>query len=281
MEKEDVIVIQPHTGIFQVDIKELIKYKDLIWLFVRRNFVAQYKQTILGPLWYVINPLVTSVLFTLVFGGIAKLSTGGVPKFVFYLCSNAIWAYFATCLNQTSATFTNNASIMGKVYFPRMVVPISTVIYSLVNFVVVLIMTVIIGGCYIVQGQMQLPPAIGLILVPLLVLQTAFLGLGTGIIVSSLTTKYRDLQVLITFGVSLWMYATPVVYTLEEIPEKWRNLMLINPMAPIVNNFRYAMIGAGELEVIYWLISWLITAIIFLIGVLLFNQVEKKFMDTV
>lgn len=277
---DNVIVIKPKTGLLEVDLKELWRYRDLIFLFVKRNFSATYKQTILGPLWFVINPLVTTVLYTLVFGGIAGLSTAGVPQFAFYLCSNAIWQYFANCITQTSNTFVNNSGIMGKVYFPRLVMPISAVIYALINFGIVFAMSMIVNIVYAIQGS-NVHLGVGLLLVPILVLQAAMLSLGVGIIVSSLTTKYRDLQVVVGFGVSLWMYASPVVYTIEQIPEKWRSLLLLNPMAPLVNNFRYAVLGCGSFETTYWIASWGVTVVLLMVGVLLFNKVEKTFMDTV
>lgn len=277
---DNVIVIKPKTGLLEVNLKELWRYRDLVFLFVKRNFSATYKQTILGPLWFIINPLVTTVLYTLVFGGIAGLSTAGVPQFAFYLCSNAIWQYFANCITQTSNTFVSNSGIMGKVYFPRLVMPISAVIYALINFGIVFIMSMIVNVVYLIQGN-NVHLGMSLLLVPVLVLQAAMLSLGVGIIVSSLTTKYRDLQVVVGFGVSLWMYASPVVYTVEQIPERWRSLLLLNPMAPLMNNFRYAVLGCGVFETTYWIVSWVVTIVLLMAGVLLFNKVEKTFMDTV
>lgn len=275
-----ITVIQSKSKLLDFNIKELIEYKDLILLFVKRDFAAKYKQTILGPLWFVINPLFTTVLYTLVFGGIAGLSTDGVPQFAFYLCSTCIWQYFSTCLDSTSNTFVNNSGIMGKVYFPRLVMPIAAVIFGLINFVVVFVMSIIVNIIFVIQGQ-PLVMNYNMLLVPILVIQTAMLGLGVGIIISSLTTKYRDLQVLVSFGISLWMYATPVVYTMDTIPESWQKIFMLNPMAPILNNFRFAMLGCGSMETSYWGISWIVTLVLLLIGVLLFNKVEKTFMDTV
>ena len=275
-----ITVIQSKSKLLDFNIKELIEYRDLIFLFVKRDFAAKYKQTILGPLWFVINPLFTTVLYTLVFGGIAGLSTDGVPQFAFYLCSTCIWQYFSTCLDSTSNTFVNNSGIMGKVYFPRLVMPIAAVIFGLINFVVVFVMSIIVNIIFVIQGQ-PLVMNYNMLLVPILVIQTAMLGLGVGIIISSLTTKYRDLQVLVSFGISLWMYATPVVYTMDTIPESWQKIFMLNPMAPILNNFRFAMLGCGSMETSYWGISWIVTLVLLLIGVLLFNKVEKTFMDTV
>lgn len=272
--------IKAKSGWFDLRLKELLQYKDLIWLFVKRNFAVQYKQTILGPLWFIISPLLTTVVHTFVFGNIAGISTDGVPQFLFYLTSNAIWIYFSTCLNQTSNTFVNNASIFGKVYFPRLTMPISVVIFSLVNFAVIFAMAVVAMIVYKVQGAAVQPNLLAL-LVPVLVLQTAALGLGFGIIISSLTTKYRDLTVLVSFGVQLWMYATPIVYPLSGITGKLRVLISLNPITPIVNNFRYALLGCGTFETTYWFISIGTTVAVLMIGILLFNKVEKTFMDTV
>jgi lipopolysaccharide transport system permease protein len=280
MEENWTTVIKPKTGWFEINLKELVQYRDLIILFVKRNFAVQYKQTILGPLWFIINPLITTVMYTLVFGTVAGLSTAGVPQFAFYLCSNALWQYFATCLNQTSNTFTGNAGIFGKVYFPRITMPIATVIYSLVNFFVVFIMSLITNIYYYYRGE-NIIFGLQLLLIPILVFQTAALGLGFGIIVSSLTTKYRDLAILINFGVQLWMYATPVVYDIDQLPEKFQKIIMLNPMSPVICNFRYAMLGCGSLETHYWGISVVTTVVVLMIGVLLFNRVEKTFMDTV
>lgn len=280
MEEKWTTVIKPKSGWLEINFKELIQYKDLIFLFVKRNFSVQYKQTILGPLWFLINPLLTTVIYTIVFGSIAGLSTGGVPQFAFYLCSTAIWQYFSTCVTQTSNTFVGNENIFGKVYFPRMTMPISTVIFSLINFGVIFIVAVIVNVFYALTGE-SVSIGVAFLLVPLLVLQTAILGLGTGIIISSLTTKYRDLAVLVSFGISLWMYATPVVYDVAELTPKMKEIIMLNPMSPIVCNFRYAMLGCGQIEYKYWSISWGVTIFILMIGIVLFNRVEKNFMDTV
>ena len=273
-------IIRPKTGWFEIDYKELYTYKDLIWLFVKRNFSVQYKQTILGPLWFIINPLLTTLMLTVVFGTIAGLSTNGVPQFAFYLCSTALWQYFSTCLNQTAVTFTGNENIFGKVNFPRMVMPISTVIFSLVNFLVVFIMS-LLTNIYFAFTSGSVYITIFILLVPILVIQTALLGLGFGIIISSLTTKYRDLVILISFGVQLWMYATPVVYDITQLEGILKSLIMLNPMSPIICNFRYCMLGIGTFEVFYWSLSWFFTILVIAIGVLLFNRVEKTFMDTV
>lgn len=280
MDSEWTTVIKPKSKWFEINLRELFQYKDLIFLFVKKNFAVQYKQTILGPLWFIINPLLTTIMYTLIFGRIAGLSTDGIPMFAFYLCSNALWQYFSTCINQTSNTFTSNAGVFGKVYFPRLTVPIATVIFSLINFAVIFAMSLLVNGYYIIIGE-EIHPNIAMLLIPLLVLQTAALGLGFGIIISSLTTKYRDLTVLVSFGVQLWMYATPVVYMPEQIPGKLQILLMLNPVSPIICNFRYALLGCGQFESMYWGISWGVTIAVLAIGILLFNRVEKTFMDTV
>lgn len=274
------IIIKPKTGLFEVNIAELIKYRDLILLFVKRSFSAQYKQTILGPLWFLISPLLTTVMFTLIFGNIAGFETDGVPQFAFYLCSTAIWQYFSTCLSETSNTFTTNKNIFGKVYFPRLTMPIATVIFSLINFLVVFCAALVTIIVYMIQGA-NISISFRILLVPVLVLQTALLGLGVGIIISSMTTKYKDLKVLVSFGIQLWMYATPVVYTPSQLPETLRKIVMLNPVSSIVVNFRYAMMGCGELEITYWIISAFVTLFLLAGGILLFNKVEKTFMDTV
>ena len=272
--------IKSKNGWFDIDIRELWQYKDLVWLFFKRNYTTRYKQTILGPLWLILNPLITVTLYSVVFGGLGKLSTDGVPHFVFYLCSNAIWTYFATCLTQTSATFTANAGIMGKVYFPRLVMPISSVLTGMLDLVIQLAILVVVMVGYAVTGyRFALGPT--LLLAPVLVLQTGILGLGFGIIVASLTTKYRDLAVLVSFGVSLWMYGTPVVYTVGLIPEKYLGLYMINPMSPVLECWRNAAIGSGTFYWGYWAMSWAFTLAVLALGVILFSHIEKTFMDTV
>lgn len=272
--------IKSKTGWFDIDLKELYRYRDLIWLFFKRDYTTRYKQTILGPLWLILNPLISVTLYAMVFGGLAGLSTDGIPHFVFYLCSNALWSYFATCLNQTSSTFTTNAGIMGKVYFPRLIMPVSAVIAGLLDLAIQLSMLAIIMIGYVITGyHFDLGPM--LLLAPVIIIQVGILGLGFGIIIASLTTKYRDLVVLIGFGVSLWMYATPVVYTLEIIPEKYLGIYMLNPMASIIECWRNVTIGRGTFCWGYWGISWLVTVGVLFFGVILFSHIEKTFMDTV
>ena len=280
MQEKWTTVIKPKTGWMEVDFKELLKYRDLIFLFVKRNFSVQYKQTILGPLWFLINPMITSVIYVLVFGKIAGLSTDGVPQFLFYLGSNSIWQYFASCFNDTSNTFTANAGIFGKVYFPRLTMPIATVIYGLINFGVIFAVSIVAEIYYVIIGA-NISVSWWILMIPILVIQTALLGLGVGILVSALTTKYRDLTVLVSFGIQLWMYATPVVYTMDVLSPKAQKVILLNPMASIVNNFRYALMGCGKWLWKSWWLSWLITIAILGVGIVLFNKVEKTFMDTV
>lgn len=274
------IVITPKRKWYELNLKEVFQYKDLILLFVKRNFSAQYKQTVLGPLWFIINPLLSSFISTVIFGNIAGIESDGVPYFLFYLCGYTLWNYFSTCVSQTSATFTANANIMGKVYFPRLTMPVSAVMYAAINMIVIFFMSLIALFVYNVRGQAIYPNGT-MILVPVLMVQTAVLGLGTGIIVSSLTTKYRDLNVLVSFGLQLWMYLTPVVYPTSKVTGLTRVLILVNPMSAIVENYKFALLGSGTFETTYWLISFVITIIIFIGGVLLFNKVERTFMDTV
>ena len=272
--------IKSKTGWFDIDLKELWQYRDLIWLFFKRNYSTKYKQTILGPLWLILSPIITVTLYSVVFGGLGKLSTDGVPHFVFYLCSNALWSFFATSLTQTSTTFTANAAIMGKVYFPRLVMPISSVLTGMLDLVIQLgILIVVMVGYWVTGYRFALGP--NLLLAPVLIVQAGILGLGCGIIVASLTTRYRDLAVLVSFGVSLWMYATPVVYTAELIPEKYLGLYMLNPMSPIMECWRNAVIGSGTFYWGYWVMSWVMTLAVLTLGVVLFSHIEKTFMDTV
>lgn len=278
-EQEFQTVIKPKRGLFEFNLKEVWDYRDLIKLFVKRNFVAQYKQTILGPLWAIIQPLFTTVIFTLIFGNLAGLAPSGVPSFVFYLCGSVAWGYFSGCLTSTSTTFTSNAGIMGKVYFPRLVMPITTVFSQLISFTIQFVMFLGFWGYYWAVGA--LVPNWMVVLTPLLVLQMACLGLGFGVIISAMTTKYRDLVLLVGFGVQLWMYATPVAYDISIIPQSIMPLYMLNPVTPIINTMRYAFLGVGEFQLGYYLIGWTVTLLVLFFGVLLFNKVEKTFMDTV
>lgn len=273
-------IIKPKTGWFDINLKELIQYKDLISMFVKRDFKTMYKQTILGPLWIIINPLLTTFMFTIVFGNIANIPTDGVPQLVFYMLGTTVWTYFSSCLTKTSSTFTGNAAIFGKVYFPRLVTPISTVISGLINFGVQFIMFLGFMIYFKISGS-PIEPNLYILITPLLLVELAALALGFGIIISSLTTKYRDLAVLVGFGVQLWMYATPVVYPASQIGGKLKTLMMLNPVSPIVESFRYAFLGSGSIPWSYLGISAVTTLIVLFAGVVLFSRVEKTFMDTV
>lgn len=279
MELKFTTVIVPKNKLFDFGLKEILKYKDLILLFVKRNFVSQYKQTVLGPLWAIIQPLLTTVVFTVVFGNLAGLAADGVPSFLFFLSGNVAWHYFSACLTQTANTFTGNAGILGKVYFPRLVMPISTVLTNLISFAIQFCLFLVFMLYYWSKGSIC-PNAYALLL-PLLLLHMAMLSFGVGVIISSLTTKYRDLKMLIGFGVQLWMYATPVAYDIGIVPEKYMQLYLLNPMTPIICAFRKAFLGIGSFDLGHYLISWIVTFVILFLGLILFNRVEKTFMDTV
>lgn len=280
MQQQFETVITPKRAWFDLNLKELLRYRDLIVLFVRRTFVSQYKQTILGPAWAVIQPLLTTVVLTVVFGNIAGLAPAGVPSFAFYLCGSIAWGYFSACLTATSTTFTSNAAILGKVYFPRLVMPISTVLSQLISFAVQFCFFLLFLVYYIVTGA-NVNPNWWMLLTPVLLLHLALLSLGVGIIISALTTKYRDLAMVVSFGVQLWMYATPVAYDLTLIPERFLGLYMLNPVTPVITMFRYAFLGVGVPHLAAYGISWIVTLVVLLLGVMLFNRVEKTFMDTV
>ena len=272
--------IKAKTGWFDINLRELYQYRDLVWLFFKRNYSTRYKQTILGPMWLIFNPLITVSLYALIFGRLAGLSANGVPQFLFYLCSNALWAFFATCLTETSNTFTANAAIMGKVYFPRLVMPMSSVLTGMLDLLIQLAMLVLAMVGYCVVGY-DFKIGLSILLVPVLILQVGLLGLGCGIIIASLTTKYRDLVILVGFGVQLWMYATPVVYTTGIIPQKYLGFYMLNPMASIIECFRSVVLRIPTDAWQYWGISWIVTFVVLFIGVILFSKIEKTFMDTV
>lgn len=272
--------IRPVSGWFDMRLDELWQYRDLVLLFVRRDFVAIYKQTILGPLWYLIQPLMTTIVFTIIFGKVAQISTDGLPQVLFYLSGVVVWRYFSDCLNKTSNTFVGNVHIFGKVYFPRLTVPLSVVISNLLAFFIQLLLFGCFWAYFYSQGSAIKLHLAGMLL-PLMIIQMAALGLGCGIIVSSLTTKYRDLTHLVGFGVQLWMYATPVVYPSSIIPLEYRWLMALNPMASVVEMFRYAFLGTGTIRLAEVLISMGMTLMVLFVGIILFSRVEKNFMDTV
>ena len=273
-------VIRPKTGWRDINLKELWQYRDLIFLYVKRNFTLRYKQTILGPAWLIISPLLNTIISNIVFGKIAEIPSDGVPYFIFFMCGNTAWTYFAYCLNNTSVTFIKNASVFGKVYFPRLVAPVSTVITGLGEFAVNLGMFAAFWAYFKIIGA-GITITWTLALLPVLILQMAALGLGCGIIISSLTTKYRDLTVLVSFGVSLWMYVTPVIYSTTTLAPNIRALCMLNPMAPIIEILRYSCLGTGDISWGYWGISLAVTAAILLLGIIMFSKVEKTFNDTV
>ena len=285
MEKE--ISKSYHTHIsgknrwYDFNIKEVWAYRDLIVLFTKRNFAVTYKQTVLGPAWIFLNPLVSSLVYAFVFGTIAGIGTDGVPSLLFYMCSNAVWIFFSSCLEKNARTFTENAAVFGKVYFPRLTVPISNAISSMIQFLIQMLM---VGGFlvyFLIQGQVH-PHWEVWALIPVILLHLGILGLGCGIIISSLTTKYRDLSILVTFGIQLWMYITPIVYPLSQIDNGLiRNILLINPVTAPVELLRYAVLGQGNVMPGYLALSWGITLLVAMVGVTIFNKVEKTFMDTV
>jgi lipopolysaccharide transport system permease protein len=274
------LILRPKRSWWDLRLGALWRYRDLIWLFVWRDFVSIYKQTILGPLWYFIQPVLTTVVFTFIFGGIAHLATDGLPSFLFYLAGNTIWTYFSMCLMNTSLTFVSNAYIFGKVYFPRLVIPVAITISSLISFGIRLILLVGFMIYFIVTGA-SIHPNWMILLLPILLFIMGGLGLGSGIIVSSLTIKYRDLQQLVSFGVQLLMFATPVIYPLSTVKGLLRWVVLLNPLTPLVETFRLAFLGAGTFNPFYLLYSLIFMLIVFLGGVLLFNHVETTFMDTI
>ena len=284
MEKKWTAVIEPNNKLLDLKLKEVWQYRDLIWLNVQRNFKTRFKQTILGPAWFVIQPLMTTIIQTFVFGTIAGMATDGVPQFLFYMAGNVTWQYFAACFNGNANTFTGNAGIFGKIYFPRLTTPISNIITSFFNTMIQMLMFWSFEVYFFAIGS-NIHITWVAALTPLIMIQLALLGMGCGIIVSSLTTKYRDLQVLIGFGVSLWMYISPVIYSVTNIGEvlspKLTTVMMLNPVTPALELMRYGWLGAGTTPFGYWGISWIFTVIVLFFGIIIFNKVEKTFMDTV
>lgn len=275
------LVIKPKTGLFEINFRELWRYRDLVMLLVKRDFVSFYKQTILGPIWFLVQPLLTTLMFLLVFGRIAQLPTDGVPAIVFYLAGVTCWGYFSEALTKTSETFTANANIFGKVYFPRLIIPLSIVVSAMMRLGVQLILFFAVLGYYVFFSDSNIHLTWAVALFPVLIMMMGLLGLGLGLIFSALTTKYRDLRFLLTFGVQLLMYATPIVYPLSLAPEKYRWLIVANPFTAIIETFRFAFLGAGAFNPTYFTYSVVATIIILFTGVLIFNKVEKNFMDTV
>ena len=282
-----ITVITPQHHLWHVDFKEIWRYRDLIELFVRRNIVVQYKQTILGPLWYIVQPVLTVIMNMVVFGGIAKMSTDGVPQALFYMAGNVCWFYFADCLNQTSSTFTANQQMFGKVYFPRLVVPLATVISNLLRFVIQLGLFVVLWIWFFANDNLNVNLnfdvfVLVFVLVPVLVFMLAGLGLGFGILISSMTTKYRDLTILFTFIVQLWMYATPIVYPLSMVTDPTlHTIILANPLTSIIEAFKYITLGQGYFSWGALGYSFTFMAVLLVLGVVVFNKVQRSFMDTV
>lgn len=274
-------VIGPKKGWFDIKLGELWRYRDLVGMFVKRDFIATYKQTVLGPVWLILQPLVTAYTFLFIFNRVAKIPTDGAQPILFYLSGITVWTYFSDCLVKTSATFVNNANIFGKVYFPRLATPVSIVISNLVKFGIQFSLLVLVILYQCATNSFEIKLNLALMLIPVLIFIMALLGLGLGIIFSSLTTKYRDLTFLLQFGVQLLMYATPVIYPLSYTTGRMGGLIAYNPLSPVVETFRYAIIGTGSFEPLFLLYSLAISLIVLFAGVLLFNQVEKSFMDTV
>lgn len=274
------LVIKPKRNLLDIDLRGVWDYRDLIVLFVRRDFVAKYKQTILGPFWFILNPLISTLMYTLVFAGIARISTEGVPPQLFYLSGIVAWSYFSSCLNGTSSTFVSNSSIFGKVYFPRLVSPVSVIISSLIQFGVQMILLICFILYYLVTGY-SITFNIYILFIPVIVICLALMGFGFGLIISALTTKYRDLTNFLGFAVQLWMYVTPVIYPSSAVPEKFRIFVFINPVAPLIEAFKKGIINAGEFSPEKLLYSFIFTAVLIFIGLVLFNRTEQNFMDTV
>jgi len=274
-------IIKPKSNAFDFKIKDVWRYKDLLILLVRRDFIATYKQTILGPLWFFLQPILTTIMFALVFGRIAGIPTDGIPMILFYLSGLTLWNYFSECLNKTATVLKDNAEIFGKVYFPRIVMPLSIIVSNLIKLSIQLILFLLIWAYYLIAGNI-VHPNIAILLLPVLIIIMGGLGLGLGMIITSMTTKYRDLVFLLTFGVQLLMYATPVIYPLSNIHNHTLRLLITaNPMTSIIETFRYAFLGSGQLDLLALLYSACFMIAALIIGILVFNKVEKSFMDTV
>lgn len=274
------LIVRPTAKWYDLRLKEIFRYKDLLFLFVRRDFVAIYKQTILGPVWFFVQPIITAITFTIIFGNLAQISTDGMPAVLFYLCGITLWNYFSDTLTKISDTFTANAGIFGKVYFPRMIMPLSVILSNLIKLGVQFLLFIGVWIFYLYQSN-NIHPNIALLLVPILIILMGFLGLSFGIIISSLTTKYRDLKFLITFGVQLLMYGSPIIYPLSVVPEKYQWIILANPITSVIETFKYAFLGVGEFNWLHLGYTFVFTIVLFFIGLIIFHKVEKSFMDTV
>jgi lipopolysaccharide transport system permease protein len=272
-------IIRPQSKFLTFQLSELLDYNDLLLLFVKRNIVTVYKQTILGPLWYVIQPLLTTMIFTFVFGKMAKISTDGIPHVLFYLSGVTFWGYFAECLNKTSNTFVANQSIFGKVYFPRIIIPLSIIISNLGKLFIQISIFVCIWLYYFLTQGIEANSYI--LFMPVVIINLAILSLGLGMIFSALTTKYRDLSFLLSFGVQLLMYATPIIYPMSILPEKYFEIIRYNPIAPLIEVMRLGFLGKGSFDINAIFMSSVTSIILFVLGLLIFNKTEKTFMDTV
>jgi lipopolysaccharide transport system permease protein len=273
-------VLTPRKPLLDLRLAEVWKYRDLIGLFVRRDFVATYKQTVLGPIWFLLQPLFTTIVFTVIFGKIAKLPTDGIPDFLFFFSGVVVWNYFADCITKTATTFSANSGVFGKVYFPRMTVPIASVISNLITFAIQFALFMVIVGFFIMRGN-AVHPSWKMVVLPVLILQMAMLGIGVGCLVSALTTRYKDLNMAVGFGVQLWMYGSGVIIPRSEVPANLQWLMTINPMVPVVESFRFVFLGAGTVEIPQLAAGAILSIGIFLWGVVVFNRVERTFTDTI
>lgn len=281
MQHTEITEIKPQSNLLDLNLKELWAYRDLIRMYIKRDIVTFYKQTVLGPLWFVIQPVLTTIMFMFVFGNLAGISTDGIPQPLFYFAGITLWNYFSDCLTRNSKVFIENQAVFGKVYFPRLVVPISVTISNLVRFLIQFAIFLLIFTFYIVQPEYNIQPNATLFLLPLLILMTAGLSLGFGIIFSSMTTKYKDLTFLLQFGVQLWMYATPVIYPLNSFSAEKQWLLALNPMTSIIETFKYSFVGQGVFSWEYLAYSFGFMVIILFVGIVVFNKVQKSFMDTV
>lgn len=289
-DKEWTQVIRPKRTWYDINLSEVWKYRDLVMIFVRRDFVAMYKQTVLGPLWYLIQPLLTTLVFTVIFGRIAKLSTAELPAIIFYMSGITGWNYFSTCLNKTSGTFISNASVFGKVYFPRLTVPISVVISNLITFGIQFLFLMCFWLYFYFRGDLSginfsgedyIGMNLYILLIPVLLFMMALMGIGFGLIISSFTVKYKDLQFLVGFGVQLFMYATPIIYPLRDIPLVYRRLIMLNPMTSVIETFKFTLFNFGTFSWTMLAYSFVFSILIFAVGIVLFNKVEQKFIDTI
>lgn len=274
------LIIRPKTGWFDLNLKDLWRYRDLISMFIRRDFVTLYKQTVLGPLWYVIQPLLTTLVFTIIFGRVAKIPTDKLPPFIFYMAGNIVWSYFAANIQRISDTFSTNAHLFGKVYFPRLTIPIAGVMVNIIQFVIQFSLFIGFYLFFIIKGA-PIEPTLWIAGLPILLFQMALLGLGIGILMSAMTTKYKDLRFALAFIIQIWMYATPVIYPLTQVPLWLRPYYVINPMVSVVECFRYAFFGTSAIQWNYIAVSWIVTLVLLVAGIALFNRIEKTFIDTV